>query len=140
MRGFFKRKETPETGGFLGLVFFDLPVGTYVQTEVGDFLISRVAGKKVRNEIPTKRILDSWSLGHPIRIKESALSEFPIHGKVGFRPGSIVRECSTGEVYLVDGNRKVRVDDEEILFVYGLSRQDVLEVSSMELDLHGEVI
>lgn len=140
MRGFFKRTQTLKDDGFLGLVFFELPVGAYVQTEIGDFLISRAGGKKVRNEIPTKRILDSWSLGHPIRIKESALSDFPIHGKVGFRPGSIVRDHSTGEVYLVDGNRKSKVDDEEVLSVYGLRRQDILEVSSAELDLHGEVI
>lgn len=140
MRSLFTRKPPAGDVDLLGLVFFDIPVGTYISTEVGDFLVSRSAGRKVRNEIPTKRILDSWNLGYPIRIKESALSDYPVVGKVGFRPGSVVKDNKTGEIFLIDGNKKVRVHDMEILSVYGLDERSVLEVSSAEVDLHEEVI
>ena len=133
MLKWFKAKPSTEVN--LPTEPTDYPVGTFVESEKGWFLIAK--GNK-RYYIATNRCLDSWSPQRVVRTTEAALKHYRIAAKLKFRNGSLLVNVADGKVYLiVDGERRQLTSPEayaKIGAVYGGG----IRVSDKEINMHKE--
>lgn len=122
--------------------YVNLPVGSCLETENGFYYINKINGSYVRYKIKTKRILDSWNFPYIVHSTETVFKQMKIMGFIGFRPGSLVKDISTGLFYVIDGGTRRRIDNPDILDYMGMSPLDAILASSDEINLHkeGEVI
>lgn len=113
----------------------DYPIGTFVESEKGWFLIAK--GNK-RYYIATNRCLDSWSPQRVVKTTESALKRFRIAAKLKFRNGSLLINSADGKVYLiVDGERR-HLTSPEAYSLIGAVYGGGVPVSEAEINMHKE--
>lgn len=108
--------------------------GTCVKTEKRHYYIN---GDKCYI-VPTKRVFDSWRFPYVVKATEKDMAKYLRMGKVGFRPGSFVKNFSTGEMYLIAGAERRRIESPEVLIKYGFKRRKPQLVSQSEINLHKE--
>jgi hypothetical protein len=113
----------------------DWPDGLFVMTENG---ICWHLTKGRRYKVFSKRVLDSW---HPSPISGStiSLSGHPYGGILGFRPGTVIEDLSSGIIYLISNNKRRKITNPDVLLTLGLP---IITVSKAEADIHedGETI
>lgn len=112
----------------------DYPAGTCVQTEKGVFLLKG----KYRYRITSERILNSWNYPFVVESTESAVSQYKIGGKVGFRQGTLIKDMSNGKMYLISENLRRLIDSPDFFDVMLFPRDKMIEVSHEEAELHKE--
>ena len=114
----------------------EYPDGVIVKSESGWWYIK---GKN-RFNVPTERVLKSWSVPFVITTTEAALAKYTKAGKVGFRGGSFL--YNDGKYYFVSGSVLRKISSPDVFVTMGLDTQQALWVSDDELRLHtvGEVI
>lgn len=81
------------------------------------------------------RAFKSWKL--PVSLaNEVALKDFIDGGFVGFRDGSLLKDISDNKLYLISNNSSRHIVTPDVFDKYGLSKDDIIEVSNKEILLH----
>lgn len=91
---------------------------------------------KVKKEFISKRAFDTWKMSPLLGTTES-LSGYANYGKVGFRPGTIVKSMMGNIYYIGDENKKHLVSTPDLFSVVGFSTK-IEYVSNDELIFHEE--
>lgn len=107
------------------------PDGVCVKTESGYFLIRQ--GKRYR--LPTTRVYKSWKFPVTIQTTETAVQNYRIVAKLGFRDGSLIHNIGDGRMYLVSNNKRRRIVSPEALNTLQVTREDFTWVSEKEIQL-----
>jgi hypothetical protein len=111
----------------------EYPVGTFVESEKGYFLIAK---DSKRYRILSTRILDSW---RPLRIAkttEKALAKYRIAAKLKFRNGSLIHNLADGRIYLIVDGKRHPVVSPDVLERIGAVGRDIVTVSKQEVEMH----
>jgi hypothetical protein len=97
--------------------------------------------EKFKFKIPTERVVKSWNFSI-IQSSDDAVKHIKTAGTVGFRDGTLIRNFSDGRVYLISHNKRLHISDPDTFAKYGLNRDNIIEVSDEETQLHniGEVL
>jgi len=110
-----------------------VPSGLIALTESGYFLVK---GQK-RFKFISDRTRESWNL-RAVLTTDAAIKDLRLSGIVGFRDGTFIRDISTSKIYLISDNKKRHVVDPDTLLHLGVSKDNIIEVSSREAALHGD--
>lgn len=110
------------------------PSGTCVVTELGRFYISN----DYRHKIPTDRIFESWSFPLVVETTEAALAKYPILKSLGFRDGTLIKDISTGKMYVISKSLRRLIADPDVLSRLDRDESQVLLASQKEVLLHKE--
>ena len=70
------------------------------------------------------------------------MREIKVAGVIGFRDGTLIKDISSGKIYLVSDYKKRHVVSPDILPQLGYTNRDVILVSGREASVHqeGEVL
>jgi hypothetical protein len=112
----------------------DFPTGVCVRTEKGHFYING----KFRHRLGSQRIFNSWRFPRVIKTVESALVNFKVGKRLGFRDGTLVRQISNGNLYFISQRKRRLVTDPDTLTIMGLKPSDAVWVADFEINLHEE--
>jgi hypothetical protein len=126
----FRKKSKPDPPQF----HVDYPTGSCVQTEKGVFFIKG----KFRFRITSSRILNSWQFPFVVEATEVSLQNYAIAGKLGFRQGTLVKDMSNGNIYLISENLRRQVVSPDFFDIALFPRDKIIEVSAEEIKLHKE--
>lgn len=88
-------------------------------------------------KVYSPRVLRSWGF-KPVLGSKVSVSTHRLGGVLGFRDGTLLRDFSDGKLYLVSGNKRRHIVSPDAFERYGLDRNDVLDVSHDEVNLHDE--
>ena len=110
-----------------------VPSGMIAHTEKGYFYVK---GEK-RFRFISDRARDSWSL-REVKTSEKAMADIKIVGFVGFRDGSLVRDISSGKIYLIIDNKRSLVTDPDDLKAVGFRKDEIILISKREADSQKE--
>lgn len=104
-----------------------------VRTEGGVYFIKN----KTKFKLYSERCTDSWRF---VTIPGSlaSVAQFNYGGYLGFRDGSLIQNVADGKIYLVSGSKRRHIQSPDVFARYGLDRQNVVEVSETETNLHQE--
>jgi hypothetical protein len=103
-------------------------------TELGRFYISN----DYRHKIPTDRIFESWSFPLVVETTEAALAKYPILKSLGFRDGTLIKDISTGKMYVISKSLRRLIADPDVLSRLDRDESQVLLASQKEVLLHKE--
>lgn len=106
-----------------------VPSGIAVRTPDGR---SWIIKNDKRFEVPTPRVLDSWSI-NTIDIVGPVLDRYNAGGVVGFRDGTLIQDMSSGKIYLIENSKRRLLTNPDILDILDWR---VILVSKSEADLH----
>lgn len=134
----FRKKQPttqPKRSEFTG---DKLPVGACVLTP-GDMFYMQ---EKSRLRIPSQAVLQSWSFPYVFLSSSEKLSKWPIMGKIGFRPGTVIYSLEDGLYYLIEKNQKRQITDPLWFDWMGIDRMNAVLASADDANLHktGEVL
>ena len=110
-----------------------VPSGMIAKTEKGYFYVK---GEKRFNFI-SDRARDSWRL-RVIETSELSMFHCKIVGVVGFRDGTLIKDISSGKIYLMVDNKKNQIVDPDDLKFLGFTKKDIITVSKKEADFQKE--
>jgi hypothetical protein len=102
-------------------------------TEKGYFYVK---GEK-RFRFVSDRARESWNL-RVVKTTESAMNDCKTVGIIGFRDGTLIRDISSGKIYLITDNKKRLVVDPDDLKSLGFKKNDIVLVSKREADYQKE--
>mgnify|MGYP000075789943 CR=1 FL=1 len=111
----------------------NFPSGLAVKTEKATYWIKD--GKRFK--AISKRAAESWGFV-TVNASESALINFKIAGKLGFRDGTLIKDISNGKLYLISQNKKRHIVDPDVFDYYGLDKSSIIEVSKTDAEMHDE--
>lgn len=109
----------------------NFPSGLAVKTEKAIYWIKD--GKKYR--LISDRAANSWCFT-TINALESALSDFRLAGKLGFRDGTLIKNISDGKIYLVSQNKRRHITSPDVFINFGLDKSKIIEVGEEEVNMH----
>ncbi len=127
MRKLFKTTQTPS----LVNKPTSFPSGLAVKTESYTYWIK----DNKRYKIISERAAKSWSFV-TVNVTENAIAHIKIVGKLGFRDGSLIKSISDSKIYLISQNKKRHITSPDVFDRYGLNRDDIIEVSEIECNMH----
>ena len=130
--GLFSKKKKTETP--LSATQKVFPSGICVRTEVGHWYING----NYRHRLGSKRIFQSWSFPFVAETTEESLKNYRKGKKLGFRDGSLIRNCSDYKLYFISKRQRRLVTDPSILYAMGLHPKNAVWVSDFEVQLHEE--
>ena len=110
-----------------------VPSGMIAKTEKGYFYVK---GEK-RFKFISDRARDSWRL-RVIETSELSMFHCKIVGVVGFRDGTLIKDISSGKIYLMVDNKKNQIVDPDDLKFLGFTKKDIITVSKKEADFQKE--
>lgn len=110
--------------------------GTAIRTEKGFFYIKNT----VRVHIPNRRVLDSWRFYKVVNLSEASVAHYPIVGKLGFRDGTLLWCIANARYYIISNNKRLPVQDPDVLRNHGLGFRDAIIVSKKDLELNAEAV
>lgn len=113
----------------------EYPIGSFVKTEKGYFYIA-TATKRYR--VATKRCLRSWAPPRVIRTTEEAVVNYRVSSKMKFRNGSLIHDFSNGRIYLIENGERRHVISPDAFERIGGRVNEVVAVSTEEINLHPE--
>jgi hypothetical protein len=93
-----------------------------------------ISGGK-RRKCYSDRVRRSWSLD-PILVTTAAAKVIPLAGTLGFRDGTLIKDITSGRIYLISRSRARLVANPDVLDILGRDR--IIEVSKSEIDIHLE--
>lgn len=125
----FQKNQTPARV----LKPVDYPSGVAVETEAGVYFIKG----KTKFKIFSDRALRSWRF-NILPGSLASVSQFTYGGYLGFRDGSLIKNAADGKIYLVSANKRRHIQSPDVYIRYGLDRNDIMEVSQSEINLHDE--
>ena len=102
-------------------------------TEKGYFYVK---GEK-RFRFVSERARKSWNL-RTVKTSESAMNDCKIVGVIGFRDGSLIRDISSGKIYLIVDNKKSWITNPDIIKSLGFKKHEIVLVSKKEAGLQKE--
>lgn len=105
------------------------PDGTAAKTETGVYYLKN----NLSYELPTPRIVNSWSFAFIVPSTDFAISEYKKVGKLGFRDGSLVKSMSDRSLYVVSGSTLRKIVNPDWLMIMGLTEKDFVKVADSEL-------
>lgn len=111
----------------------NFPSGLAVKTETGIYWIKD--GKKFK--LISDKAAKSWSFT-TVNAADSAIKNFKLAGKLGFRDGTLIKDISDGKLYLISQNKRRHITDPEVFVRYGLDRSNLIEVSKTDAAMHDE--
>jgi len=88
-----------------------------------------------RYKLISNRAWKSWTFT-TVDATESALLNFKIAGKLGFRDGTLIKDISDGKLYLISQNKKRHIVSPDVFTKYGLDRSKIIDVSVSESQAH----
>lgn len=127
MRKLFKTTQTP----YLVNTPTNFPSGISIKTESASYWIKD--GKKYK--LISERAAKSWSFV-TVNATDLAISHIKNAGKLGFRDGSLIKNIADGKIYLISQNKRRHVTSPDVFRRYGLNRDDIIEVSDSEANMH----
>jgi len=121
----------------------DIPVGAWVSVP-GSATIYQVAAGGVKRHVYDSTVMDSWAAWNDVvPICPQRLNELASGPDWGYRPGRLVRDTSSGKVYLIttDGSdrglpEKRWITTQATLFCFGWSWANVIDGTSASLAVH----
>ena len=111
----------------------NFPSGIAVKTDKGIYWIK----DSKRYKLISDRAWKSWTFT-TVNATESALLNFKIAGKLGFRDGTLIKNISNGKLYLVSQNKKRHIVSPDVFNKFGLDRSKIIEISDLESQAHEE--
>lgn len=114
---------------FAGSAF---PIGSCVLTPTDMFYMQ--GGSRLR--IPSKNVYESWNFPHTLLADSHALVKYPVLGKLGFRPGTVIYSLEDGLYYLIEKNTKRQITDSRWFEWLNIDRLDVMVASAEDAKLH----
>lgn len=127
MRKLFKTTQTP----YLVNRPTNFPSGIAVKTESFTYWIK----DNKRYKIVSERAAKSWSFV-TVNATENSVAHIKVVGKLGFRDGSLIKNISDSKIYLISQNKKRHITSPDVFDRYGLNRNDIIEVSDTECNMH----
>lgn len=109
----------------------NFPSGIAVKTDKATYWIKD--GKRFR--LISDRAEQSW-LFTTVYAAESALVNFKVVGKLGFRDGTLIKNIADGRIYLISQNKRRHIVNPDSFDLYGLNRSSIIEVSEIETNMH----
>lgn len=109
----------------------NFPSGLAVKTDKATYWIKD--GKRFK--LISDRAALSW-LFTTVEGTEESLSGIKIAGKLGFRDGTLIKDISNGKMYLISQNKRRHIVSPDSFDRYGLDRSKIIEVSSVESEMH----
>lgn len=91
---------------------------------------------RFKKEFISERAFRSWRMS-AVRGTNESLSFYSNYGKVGFRPGTVVRSMSHEFYYIAEENKRHLITTPDFFSVLGFS-SDVYYISNKELLFHEE--
>lgn len=91
---------------------------------------------KTKKEFISDRAFKTWRVT-AIQGTSESLSGYANYGKIGFRPGTLVKSMTGKIYYIADENKRHLVTTPDLFLVLGFSA-DIQYVSNEELTLHEE--
>ena len=110
-----------------------IPSGMIAHTEKGYFYVK---GEK-RFRFVSERARESWNL-RTVKTSESVMNDCKIVGVIGFRDGSLIRDISSGKIYLIIDNKKSLITNPDIIKSLGFKKHEIVLVSKKEAGLQKE--
>ena len=110
-----------------------IPSGMIAHTEKGYFYVK---GEK-RFRFVSERARESWNL-RTVKTSESAMNDCKVVGVIGFRDGSLIRDISSGKIYLIIDNKKSLITNPDIIKSLGFKKHEIVLVSKKEAGLQKE--
>ena len=105
------------------------------KTEKGYFYVK---GDK-RFRFISDRARESWNL-KIVETTELAMTDCKVSGMIGFRDGTMIRDISTGLIYLITNNKRSLIVDPDDIKALGFRRDEIILVSRKEASLQQEGI
>lgn len=127
MRKLFKTTQTPS----LVNKPTNFPSGLAIKTESFTYWIK----DNKRYKIISERAAKSWAFV-TINATENSVAHVKVVGKLGFRDGSLIKNISDSKIYLISQNKKRHITSPDVFDRYGLNRDDIIEVSEIECNMH----
>lgn len=112
-----------------------VPSGMVAKTEKGYFYVK---GDK-RFRFISDRARESWNL-KIVETTELAMTDCKVSGMIGFRDGTMIRDISTGLIYLITNNKRSLIVDPDDIKALGFRRDEIILVSRKEASLQQEGI
>jgi hypothetical protein len=109
----------------------NFPSGIAVKTDKATYWIK----DNKRFKLISDRAAESWSFP-TVNAAESALANFKLVGKLGFRDGTLIKNIADGKMYLVSQNKRRHINSPDVFSKYGLDRSKLIEVSDAEANMH----
>lgn len=115
-----------------------IPIGSCVVTPTDKFYIQA----DTRLRIPSESVYKSWSFPYTLLVDSVNIAKYPIVGKLGFRPGTVIYSLEDGLYYMIEKSTKRQITDSRWFDWLGINRLDVLVASANDAKLHktGEVL
>ena len=111
----------------------DYPDGTCVFTESGMYYLS--GGTKFF--IENNRVYNSWKFPLTVNSTDQAISNYKKSIKpLNYRPGTLVRDVHTYELFVAARNGRVPLDDADIYQHLNIDEGDIVFASSAEVKRH----
>lgn len=109
----------------------NFPSGIAIKTDKGIYWIK----DNKRYKLISDRAWESWTFT-TVNATESALLNFKIAGKLGFRDGTLIKNISNGKLYLISQNKKRHIVSPDVFNKFGLDRSKIIEISDLESQAH----
>lgn len=126
-----KKKQSKNIHPPLTILPNNFPSGIAIKTENGTYWIKD--GKRFK--LISERAEKSWSFVTVIAT-ENAITSIKMAGKLGFRDGTLIKNIADGKIYLVSQNKRRQIVDPDTFAKYGLDRNNLIEVSEYEINMH----
>lgn len=131
----FKRKQqiTANNTPILTNKPIKYPKWSYVHNiETDEFFLIL---EKTKKKFISLKAFNSWSVV-PIRANTNNLSYHLLDGKIGFRPGTLIKCISEEPIYLVDSGNLIHQINTPEVFEIGFNYHTCFLISKEELDFH----
>jgi len=131
--GIFKKKQVAKNTPILINKIIKYPKWSYVYNiETDEFFLIL---EKTKKKFISKKAFNSWNVFSIVGNTKN-LSNHLLDGKIGFRPGTLIKCISEEPFYLVDSGNIIHQINNPEVFEIGYSYDNCYIISKEELDFH----